>query len=347
MREMTSPEADSLTIRPYTPGDEEAILALLRVSLGEGPTGSRAPEFFRWKHLENPFGASVMLVAEADSRIVGLRAFMRWAFRSGDMRVRAVRAVDTATHPDYQGRGIFRRLTLEALELMKGDVDLVFNTPNKKSGPGYLKMGWREVGTVPIWVRPRHPLRLLARYRSVVRKGPASDATAPPSGGDPVEAALSGSNNSLDGLVLDREAGSRLCTARDKRFLQWRYARAPMMPYRAVVEEGPTEPRGIALFRTRSRGTLREAMICELLVRPGDRATARRLLDKIAPIAQADHMTCHFAMSTTPFVVRHRSRFLRAPGGIALVTNALADGVWPAPTELDSWCLSLGDMELF
>ena len=74
-------------------------------ALGGGPAGSRPAEFFRWKHLENPFGRSFMLVAEADGRIVGLRAFMRWEFVAGDGAFRAVRAVDTATHPDYPGAG--------------------------------------------------------------------------------------------------------------------------------------------------------------------------------------------------------------------------------------------------
>ena len=129
------------SIRPYDEADEDEVIGLLTAALGGGPAGERPAEFFRWKHQENPFGRSFGLVAEADDRIVGLRAFMRWEFVAGDRRFKAVRAVDTATHPDYQGRGIFSQLTLEALDALRHEADFVFNTPNEKSLPGYLKMG--------------------------------------------------------------------------------------------------------------------------------------------------------------------------------------------------------------
>jgi predicted N-acetyltransferase YhbS len=95
--------------------DESEVLALLDAALGAGPAGARPVAFFRWKHFENPFGPSFMLVAEADEQVVGLRAFMRWEFVAEGRRFRAVRAVDTATHPDYQGRGIFSALTRQAI----------------------------------------------------------------------------------------------------------------------------------------------------------------------------------------------------------------------------------------
>ncbi|MGH2682524.1 MAG: GNAT family N-acetyltransferase, partial [Actinomycetota bacterium] len=86
-----------IDVRPFRGDDEAGVLDLLKASLGPGPPGSRTPEFFRWKHLANPFGHSLMLVAEAGGQIVGLRAFMRWEFEAGGRAVRAVRAVDTAT----------------------------------------------------------------------------------------------------------------------------------------------------------------------------------------------------------------------------------------------------------
>lgn len=75
--------------------------------------------------------------------------FLRWKFDvPGEGTISAVRAVDTATHPDWQGSGIFTRLTLGALDELRDDgLDVVFNTPNDQSRPGYLKMGWSQVVT--------------------------------------------------------------------------------------------------------------------------------------------------------------------------------------------------------
>ena len=57
--------------------------------------------------------------------------------------------------PAFQRRGIFRKLTLAAIEAAEqDDVDLIFNTPNPKSGAGYLKMGWQHVGEIGVLAAP-------------------------------------------------------------------------------------------------------------------------------------------------------------------------------------------------
>lgn len=122
--------------------DIDEIIALLHKSF----TSDHTKEKFIWKHFDNPFGKSYGLLAIDNNLIVGLRMFMRWEFKKGDRVIKAIRPVDTCTHPEYQGRGIFKKLTLTGLENIKNEYDLIFNTPNEKSRPGYLKMGWQEIG---------------------------------------------------------------------------------------------------------------------------------------------------------------------------------------------------------
>lgn len=342
---MTVGSRVNLAIRRYEPHDEAAVLDLLSASLGGGPAGARPPAFFRWKHFENPFGPSFMLLAEADDRIVGLRAFMRWRFTTGDRDLTAVRAVDTATHPDYQGRGIFSTLTLAAIDALRGEVDLVFNTPNEKSLPGYLKMGWSRVGAVPIRVRVRRPIRFAHHVRS--QRSPREEAgPIVPISASPASTALP-PPDALSRLLERGDAHpGRIATARTPEYLRWRYASAPLLGYRAIVDGRPEEPDGLALFRVRKRGRLWETTISELLVRAGDRATARRLLRAVSHAAAVDHVTLSFPSGSTAALA---SRFgsIHAPGGMTLVANPLANDLSPSPTELSSWALSLGDLEVF
>lgn len=105
-------------------------------------------------------GHSLCLVAEEEGALVGLRVFMYWAWRTDGRELAAVRAVDTATHPKQRGRGVFSRLTLAVLEQVRAQgVSFVFNTPDRYSRPGYLRVGWQEVTKVPVFVRPLHSLR--------------------------------------------------------------------------------------------------------------------------------------------------------------------------------------------
>ncbi len=326
--------------RAYRDDDEAQVLRLLDAALGGGPAGSRPAEFFRWKHLQNPFGRSYMLVAEAEGRIVGLRAFMRWTFVVGDGGWRAVRAVDTATHPDFQGRGIFSLLTRRALEDLRDEADLVFNTPNEKSLPGYLKMGWQVVGRIPIFVCVRRPVRF-ARHAWGSRHADATGTV--PQGIDAMAAGDALNEAGVDVLVRDREEVAGISTERSMGYLRWRYGDAPLLDYRAVSESGGA----MAIFRVRPRGALVEATVSELITPPGDRAAARRVLGRVARVSRADHVSCSFPSASSAMSAARRAGFLRVPGGMTLVANPLGHELTPDPLLRSAWAPSVGDLEVF
>ena len=338
----TAPTTPSVQIDAYQQADEPAVLDLLTDAMGGGPLGRRAPEFFRWKHLENPFGRSFMLLARSGGRVVGLRAFLRWELRAGGRRLRAVRAVDTATHPDFQGMGVFSRLTRAAVEELRAEVDLIFNTPNEKSLPGYLKMGWRTVGTIRPAVRLRRPLRAILGARSDRGpQGPAPAVLAPAA-----EEVLA--DDRLASLLPVPDDEDTLTTVRDLAYLRWRFGSRSLLGYRAVVEERHGRTAALAVFRVRPRGRSWEATIAEVLARPGDRQTIRAVLRGVLRAAPGvDHATCLFPPRSPGRRAARRAGFVPSPEGMVLVVNPLREGIAPDPTLPASWSHSLGDLEVF
>jgi hypothetical protein len=111
---------------------------------------SYSEEFFRWKHEENPFGKSYGLLGIWEGRIVALRMFMFWEFYHGVSKsiIKAVRPVDTVVDFSLRGQGVFKKITLLGLENCSDQFELIFNTPNENSLPGYLKMGWKQSNLV-------------------------------------------------------------------------------------------------------------------------------------------------------------------------------------------------------
>ena len=336
-----------IEVRPYHDADEPAILELLRTTLGSGPGGWRSPGFFRWKHERNTFGRSFMLVAEADDRIVGLRAFMRWRFESGDRIIRAVRAVDTATHPEFQRMGIFSRLTKRALEDLRGETDLVFNTPNTRSGPGYLKLGWRQVGRVGVSARVRRPLRFLRGLRAARAGGGGTPGPSIPVNAEAAGDALA----DVDAVssLLERAGApeGRLATPKNPAFLRWRYGEAPLLDYRAVREMRHGRLIGLALFRVRPRGSLWQCSIADVVTKEGDVRTAGRLLRRAATAAPVDYAALRGPSRSTVARAAAWSGFVPMPGGLTFVVNPLSEGLTPDPTDRRSWALSLGDLVVF
>lgn len=295
-------------------------------------------ELFRWKHEESPFGPSPLWIATDEGRVVGVRALMRWEFEDGQGRVlRAVRAVDTATLPAYQGRGIFKSLTLHAVDEMTRDgVDFVFNTPNDQSRPGYLKMGWVEVGRVPVAVRPSSigALRRMAKARV-----PAAKWSLATRAGQPALALLD-DDKALATLIDALPAPRGLRTRRTPAFLRWRYAGGPVC-YRALaLDDDPA--RGLVLFRLRDRGGAVEATVTDVLLpSQAPRGAFGRLLRRIVDEARPDYLIAAAGRSAEA-VAR---RMIPAPSlGPTLTWRALARSEEPRMGDLD---LVLGDIELF
>lgn len=317
-----------LVLRRARDDELDAIVQLAGAALG-WDRGVDNLALFTWKHLENPFGPSGIWVAEEGSRLLGVRAFLRWRFLSpsGD-RVEAVRAVDTATHPEATGRGIFTRLTLHAVdELIAEGVGFVFNTPNERSRPGYLKMGWEIGGRPAITFSPR-PAGLV---RLPAARKPADRPGLPSHGGLPAGELL----GQLGASVHEQGRGvPGFTTDRSGEFLAWRYGFAPL-GYRAVtLGRDPLE--GLAVFRRRRRGRAVEVTICELLVPPDDRAR-RELVRKVRREAPGDFLL------RTRGAQDLREGFVPLPGGGPLVTLRPLSGPPPPFGEI-SW--SLGDLEL-
>jgi GNAT superfamily N-acetyltransferase len=324
--------ADDLVVRAFRPEtDEAAVLELFEASLGwERDDVHRS--FFRWKHTENPFGRSAAWVAESDGRLAGFRTFLRWAWDvPGRGTVPAVRAVDTATHPDFQGRGVFSRLTLHALdELAHEGVGFVFNTPNDKSRPGYLKMGWRLVARLPVWARPRS---LLAAPKLLGAAVPADLWSLDRPGGRPALEVLSDEAGVVR-LLGSLPARAGAATLRSPAFLRWRYG-FPALRYRAMCVGASVED-GVALYRLRRRGRAVEATICDVLVPGDDDRVARRLLRAVARRSGADYAVRLAGQGP-------RAAWFTVPGQGPTFVWRHVTGDAPPPR----WDLALGDIELF
>jgi GNAT superfamily N-acetyltransferase len=319
------------TIRRASRADLAAILEVARRALGWSDGDA---SFLRWKHFENPFGESPMWVAEVDGSVIGFRAFLRWELVARDGRiVRAVRAVDTATDPAFQGRGIFTRLTLAAIDELRDEgIELVFNTPNDKSRPGYLKMGWQVVGRLPAAVRPntwRFPIAV-ARARV-----PASRDAVPTDVGQPGAVALT-DRHGLTTLLASTPWRPGLGTARTPEYLAWRYGN-PALGYR-VVGSDATET-GIAVFRLRRRGAAVEAVVGDVFVPEG--TSTRRVLREVAT-SRADYLL-HLG-GTRHVEVATRAGFVQLPRTGPILTCRMLDG--SRGPALREWALTMGDVEL-
>ena len=345
------------SIRSYEPRDEEAILALLRLTVGETSASRKTAEYWRWKHFDNPFGRSYSVCAWDDQQgeVVGLRTLMWWSFRNRDGTPhRAVRAVDTATHPDHQRRGIFSALTRFAIDdLCDQEVCFIFNTPNGNSLPGYLKMGWRVVARWPLYMRP---VRWLKTGRKLLARRPSNDAMSEGlagAAGNLMSWQQFRSQHDADlALLLSahetlrRQVGYR--TERSLAYLDWRYGAHPEIEYGVHTLHDGAGLAGVVVARpVRGIAGLQALVITEMLLRTPTRRAGVRLLRSLLRASGSDYVVAHFAPGTIERQALVLAGFVRAPRrGYTFVARSLNPA--PAdPTLPGSWDLTLGELEIF
>lgn len=169
-----------------------------------------------------------MWIARDELGIVGVRIFLPWRFTVAGRVLTAFRPCDTVTVDRARGRGVFRSLTLTAMDQIGDEVDLYFNTPNLSSRPGYLKMGFVE------WAQ-------VSQHIGITRL----------------------QNSRLDRTVVPLSAPLGLMTQISEMFLEWRYDRCPRLDYHRSGLAQAESPNGIVWRIRMSRG-VRLLVVSEL-----------------------------------------------------------------------------------
>jgi GNAT superfamily N-acetyltransferase len=332
-----------MQIRPATPQDKPAIIDFLKIALGEGLI-PKSEALWNWKHEQNPFGASFVLLAEENGTLIGLRVFMQWQWQWRGTVYKAVRAVDTATHPDHQGKGIFKKLTLQQIELCKQQgIHFIFNTPNNQSLPANLKMGWVQQGRMPLKLKVLNPIGLA--YAIAFKKGKAArgaEDPTPPQTWDP---------RVFDLMKNYSVKDEHLNTAVSASYIRWRYADNPLFRYNYFTDY----ENFLLIGRIKPHSFTRELRLTDCMFF-NNAESNRRINSQISKVvlpyckrnkiqiisfSGQKYQTCQSAFSWMGIIpVQNR-------GPIVTLRDLNMHERFPELLNVKNWDYSLGDMELF
>ncbi|MDT0677468.1 GNAT family N-acetyltransferase [Autumnicola musiva] len=316
-----------MTIRKAAPSDIPAIISVLKISLGEDQLAV-SEEVWNFKHEDNPFGKSIVFVAEENEKIIGVRAFMRWNWKNENQVYKACRAVDTATHPEHRGKGIFKKLTLKAVEAAREEgVNFIFNTPNEQSRPGYLKMGWETAGKIKVGLFPAWNSFWRLRKN---QQGFSIDKNLSP--------------KDLDSLCkewnnrLARTSG--LYTPKSPDYLRWRYEINPLQNYEVY--------NGAGIYMAaivKYRKNFKELRIVECIFGDGNSnpKDVKKLIKKWS-LKFGVHV-----ISFSPELMKINGPSISGSFGPILTIRNLNTEFpnMPEISDVQKWTYSLGDLELF
>jgi len=319
-------------------GKVEALCDTLKTVF---PQSGYSAELFLWKHIHNPWGPSIVTYAEesATGKYGAVRAFWRHQICYNNKILLAFQPCDTATHPDFRKQGLFTKLTQLALdEAREQKASFVFNFPNPQSKPGYIKMGWHDMGKVITLIKPLNYKRIVKHLFSNRGK---------PGNFVPLKKISSLGQDSDDETLGQLHLRNTMAEAktiygsRDREMLYWRFFRHPENAYE-LINCGSCS----AIVNLGIRGHLRELLIMELFFQ-GTKSYGMQLRDLCAFVKKTysvDMITVLFTKNH-PFLESFRDNgFYCVPNHINFVALGLAESLNVSESR---WALTACDLDTF
>ena len=348
-RELPAP-----TIETRTGRDAEELFRLYEEVFGR-PLTESSRRRWSWQYEENPAAGEVpsIWVARDDGRVLGQYASMPVRLWWGGREVRSSWGMDVFLQPAARGRGIGARL----FDTWARSVDVALGMGLTPSSYGlFQKLRYHDVGPVPFFVSVLDPRAVAGR-----KLGAAGAVAAPllalawrlrhPSRplADPSVAVASGAGFTVEHDALWDGAGRTwaMCVARDRAYLEWKYARCPTRAY--AVDEARRDGSlvGFAVSRHEEYRGLRIGWVVDCFAARGDDAARDALLAAVlgrfraAGVARAQA----FAMSAPLQAALRRLGFRRgrSPMQFCVNANVPSDGVF---TDRGGWHVVFGDSDM-
>ena len=336
-----SPEEGGIRIRPYEPGDEDAILRAWHKMF---PWARRSLDEWNWEFRDAPLGTHCFVGVTPSGQVVSQFAGIPRRIQVGSEERVFAEMVDSFVDPEFRiglgKHGLFRR-TVDAYVAHFGRPDretLMYGLPN----PPAYRIGNRFLNYNDFYL-------VDALERAV---GDAS--TLPPApdfaGGSLTEAATIPPD--ADEL-WDRVRGNfDIATVRDRRYLEWRFVARPGVTYdRLALRDASGTLAGFVVLRHDWLRKERERRIT---------AVAEWMVDRRLPVAwtliDAIARRAHEAGSeVVQYVFRPQSdewKHLAEVGyhpvstGFRLVGGTYDETVVPLSRLVSSWFITLGDFDV-
>jgi GNAT superfamily N-acetyltransferase len=280
-----------ISVRAYRQGDEAGIFLLQQAVYPDRKYDrEKWLRRWRWMYQQNPAGKPVIYLAEDDGKIVGQYAIVPVRMKIGEVNTLSAISLDTMTHPDYRGQGIFTALSTWVFDdAGKRGIDTIYGMPNKMTS--WHQKYWLEVGPKSLLIKPLKTKNILSKsihnkflvniltpvlnlimklfFATAKAEANGLTITKVPSFDERVEDLWKRVSNDYEIIVI-----------RDKKYLNWRYVDLPDVDYKIFLAEREGQVQGYAVLKCENQQGLTFGRIHDLVVPAGQEKIARALIQK-------------------------------------------------------------------
>ncbi len=354
----------------YSPKDARDCLELLRKIRGDSEAAAAA--YQEWQCQRSPAGAAVVILTREveTGELIGQVATVPRNIRlSGKMRTAGL-LLNPVVDPGHQDQDICVGLLRDSCDVSAEEgIAFSYGFPDRLSYSKFVnKTAFRDIGSVPLLIRPLDPERLalktthsavVGKTVSIARKiwrntPPVPRQECPPG----LEIAKIGSFDDSFAVFWDRvQHRFPVMVIRDPSYLNWRFTDMPTREYTTFAAASGGKTRGFVVVRVAPLGEFSAGLIVDLVVEPSaeGRAAGRLLIDQAYSYAQ-DHdldLVASLALRHTDEFRLLRSRgfwvcpkFLQ-PEPFRLVVRCHDEEASPSRLAYDlrNWFVTMGDYD--
>jgi len=171
-------------------------------------------EEVKWRYMDNPYGEILSCVAVEDGKLVANYSASPIELLDKKERVKAAQSLNTMTHPDYAGKGLFVNLASRIYNhLRQNSYRMVLGFPNDLSNRTFVrKLGWHDISVMPTLMLNLDSIRLKPAPEMPIREDDRFD------------------------LNYERaDYGDRIAIYRSNAYLRWRFAQHPSVKYHTLA----------------------------------------------------------------------------------------------------------------
>jgi GNAT superfamily N-acetyltransferase len=279
----------------YSPEDAQDCLRLLREIWGDSEPAM--PPYHDWLCQRSPAGPAIATLArEVETGwLVGQVVTVPINVRLWGKVRTACLSLNPVVDPGHEERDILVGLLSDVCALsVEEDIAFTYCFPDRLSYSTFVDgAAFRDIGSVPLIIRPLNPERLalktthsrvLGKAASIAKKIWRAPGPAPPQEGLPdLEVTEVGSFDDSFAVFWDRVRHRfPIMVARDPAYLNWRFVDVPTREYKIFAARSADHMRGFAVFRVAPLGQFSAGLIVDLVVEASaeGRAAGRLLVDQ-------------------------------------------------------------------
>lgn len=126
-------------------------------------------EWFHWKFEQSPYGKALLACAFDGDRVAGCVAYGRGIVKYKGKNWASALSYETFVYPDYQGKGLFKKLiSLAEKEMANQGIQFLYNFPNSNSITGFKHMNWICRNDIRCFkIKPVNLLRVLINAKDL------------------------------------------------------------------------------------------------------------------------------------------------------------------------------------